>query len=340
MPSVMKKHLAPLLLALFACAIFQSCHIGGNGTWVNDHIDENVRTEIHALNKKLFQAFMAKDVAAGKLLMSDALLAQTGNKFDTIINAVGESFKASDYEVIDEYYTKNTTTNINNAVFSNKGNTNDYTVNYLALNKEMYVSLLAPKGLTVNCLILAIYGKYDDGWKVNIMHVGEYTILGKTAPDFYSDALKLYSKGSVIDAANTMFMAAELRAPGDKYLTYKNEPQMQAFYNKMVDEANTKYTFPVNLAQVKTQPKVFAIAPQFLGEGPYRGVFPIVRYQSAINLNDTVALKAENNAIQKVIGGVFKGIDEDKAYVIYQAFNQMPDGKTLVKHFGFIQKLK
>ncbi|MEO7212314.1 hypothetical protein [Mucilaginibacter sp.] len=336
----MKKSFALILFAFITCIVFQSCYLGGNRTWANDHIDESVRTEIHALNKKLFQAFMARDIAAGKQLMSPALLAQTGVKIDTIINAVGESFQAANYDVIDEYYTKNTTTGINTVLPSNKGNNNDYTLNYTALNKEMYVSLLAPKGLSVNCMILAIYGKYDDGWKVNILHVGEYTILGKTAPDYYAEALKLYNKGSIIDAANTMFMAAELRAPGDKYLTYKVQTQMQPFYNKMLDEANTKYKFPVSLTQVKTAPKVFAISPQFLGEEQYKGVYPIIKYQSAINIADTVALKVENNAIQKVIGGTFKGIDEDKAYVIYQAFNQIPDGKTLVKHYGFIQKLK
>ncbi|RWY50222.1 hypothetical protein [Mucilaginibacter gilvus] len=336
----MKKSFALILFTFITCIFCQSCHLGGNRTWANDHIDESVRTEIHALNKKLFQAFMAKDAASGKQLMSPALLAQTGAKIDTIISAVGESFQAADYDVIDEYYTKNTTTGINVVLPSNKGNNNDYTLTYTALNKEMYASLLAPKDLSVNCMILAIYGKYDDGWKINILHVGEYTILGKAAPDYYAEALKLYDKGSIIDAANTMFMAAELRAPGDKYLTYKVETQMQAFYNKMLDEANTKYKFPVSLTRVKTAPKVFAISPQFLGEDQYKGVYPIIKYQSAINLADTVALKVENNAIQKVIGDTFKGIDEDKAYVVYQAFNQIPDGKTPAKHYGFIEKLK
>nr|WP_294942041.1 hypothetical protein [uncultured Mucilaginibacter sp.] len=336
----MKKHIAFLLLAFLVIPAINSCNFSANGTWVNDHIDGGIQTEIHPLNKKLFRAFMANDVAAAKKLMSPGLLAQTGTKMDTIMTAVAKSFNAADYEVVDEYYTKNSGTGVNNTLISNKGNSNDYTINYTALNKEMYVSLLSPKNLPVTCLILAIYGKYDDAWKINILQVGEYKILNKTAPDFYNDALKLYNKGSLIDAANLMFTASELKAPGDKLMSYKNDAVMKSFFEKVVSEANAAYKFPVTLTAVATKPSVFAITPQLLAAEPYKGIYPVIKYLSAINLADTIALKAENKEVQKNIGGVLKGIDQDKTYVIYQAFNQMPDGKTPMKHYGFLQKLQ
>ena len=58
-------------------------------------------------------------------------------------------------------------------------------------------------------------------------------------------------------------------------------------------------------------------------------------YQQS-NLNDTVALKIENEKIKKEIGQIFFGLDKEKEYIYYQAYNEMPDGKKLVHLYNFI----
>jgi hypothetical protein len=68
------------------------------------------------------------------------------------------------------------------------------------------------------------------------------------------------------------------------------------------------------------------------------GVFPMVYNFSDINLKDTTALKTENEKVKKEASRMFTGIDKDKKYVFYWAFNEMPDGKKLVEHYGFIDK--
>ena len=68
------------------------------------------------------------------------------------------------------------------------------------------------------------------------------------------------------------------------------------------------------------------------------GFFPMVHYTTSINLKDTTALKIENEKVKNEIGQIFTGIDKDKKFVFYQAFNELPDGKKLVEHYGFIDK--
>lgn len=336
----MKQNTTFVFFAVLLCVLFTGCHFGTSGSWVNDHIDADVKADMGKINKQLFKAIMADDKEGVKKLLSPILLEKAEKSIDTIVDGVSKNFNVTDYDVVDEYYTKNTATNINNTLISMKGNSNDYIINYLALNREMYVSLLAPKTPNVGILILAIYGKYDNGWKLNILQVNEYKVLDKTAVDYYNDALKNYNKGYLIDAANLMFIASKISAPGAVYFKYKKDDEMKSFYQKVIQEANTKYNFPVTIQQIKTKPQVFGIEPQLLTNNEPKGFFPIIRYKSAISVADTIALKAENKEIQKVIGDVFKGIDQNRPVIIYQAYNQIPDGKTEVKRFGMIQKFK
>ena len=51
------------------------------------------------------------------------------------------------------------------------------------------------------------------------------------------------------------------------------------------------------------------------------------------------ALKIENDKVKKEINVMFKGIDQNKKNVLYWVFNQIPDGKKMIEHYGFIDKL-
>jgi hypothetical protein len=192
----------------------------------------------------------------------------------------------------------------------------------------------------VNIAVLAIYGKYSDGWKINILSANNYDILGKTAPEYYAIALGSYHKGDTIDAADNITMAAQVVRPGGKNFAYDDEEDMKSFYTSMVAEANANYHFPIVVKQIKTQPKIFAVNPQLIDSGEYKGAFyPIVKYKSAISFRDTTALRVENVALQKIIGTIFKGITKNKKIIIYRAFNELSDGKTPVKYYGFVQRL-
>lgn len=317
-----------------------SCNIGTTGTWKNDHIDENVRNEIALLNKKLFKSIVAKDADAAKKLMSPLLIENSAKEINTIADEFSDNYKSADYQILDEYYSKNLSKNITNTILSDKGDNNDYKITYLALNAEMYASLLVSKNLPVNFLILVIYGKYDDGWKINILQVGNYTILDKTAPDYYQAALEFYKKGNLITAANYIIVASEIAHPSDTHFIYEQDSKMKAFFTKVMKDFNAKYKLPLTINQLNSQPQIFSVNPQVVAEGSLKGIFPMIKYQTKIKLDDSVSLKVENEAIQKSATTLFKGIDQDNSLILFQAFNQVPYGKTQVKHYGFLQKLK
>jgi hypothetical protein len=70
------------------------------------------------------------------------------------------------------------------------------------------------------------------------------------------------------------------------------------------------------------------------------GVFPMVYYKSTIKLQDTAALRKENENIKKVIGKAIPGIDQDKKYVFYDAHNEWPRFDRSVDRYDMPDKLK
>jgi len=183
-------------------------------------------------------------------------------------------------------------------------------------------------------LIMAIYGKYDNDWKINILQFGQYSLFSKLAPDYYKLAKVSYDKSYLIDAVNYIGLAKLCLRPANDFLQYQKEKEINEFYDKIMKEVNSKYQFPLTLDNIASKPKVFRISPEMINEG----FFPMVYYLTDINLKDTTALKLENEKIKKEVGQLFTGIDQDKKFVFYWAFNEVPDGKKLVEHYGYIDR--
>ncbi|MBE8724345.1 hypothetical protein [Flavobacterium hungaricum] len=325
-------------LSIFLAILFlQSCNIGTSGTWKNDTIENEKRDQIKALNDQFFKALMTNNVKEVKTLLSDKLLEKGGNEIDKLIGDIYTTYKADSYRILDEYNVENTTTNVGNTIPSGISKDNDYVINYLALNKDMYVSLLIPNGHQNELLITLIYGKYGDEWKINIFHVGQYSFSKKTAPDFHKLAQESYKKSYLIDAINYSSMAKKCLRPGDEIFKYQKENDINTLYDKLMAEANAKYTFPLTLENVNTKPVLYSIQPQMIID---QGYSPMVWYISKISVQDTTALKVENEKVKTEVNNLFAGINKDKKYVFYRISNEIPDGKKLVRHFGIIDKLK
>lgn len=333
----MRKYLTTLIiLSIF----FSSCHFGTSGTWINGNIAPEVKKEIEPLNRALYESIQKKDTTSLKQLISPELMARSGKLIDSITNIVGPTLSGSSYEVIDEYYTKNTATKVPNTLISSIAQNDGYIINYIALNEEMYVSVLKSTKLTNNVLLITVYGKYGNDWKINIIQIGQYQLAGKTAPDYYRSALNLYHSGDMVDAADMIITASQIATPGGPYFKYKNEAEMKDLYSKVVKEANTIYKFPITVTQITTKPLIFGVNPQFIGDKGREGVYPVINYKSNIVLSDTAALRAENNSLQKNIASIFTGIEKNNNHILYQAFNELPGKNKQIHRYGFVQKIK
>jgi hypothetical protein len=324
-----------VILAILTISILQSCSVGTSRQWKDESIEQSLRNEIQDLDTRVIESIRTNDPSHVKTIMSDMLLKQSGSNISQLIGQVASAVDDSDYETLNQFHVKNSTTGIRNTVISGVSQRNDFVINYQALNKEMFISLLIQKNEPDVLIITNIYGKYPDGWKLNILQFGTYKVDGKTAVELYVKAKGEYEKGHLIDAANDMFLSSKIANPASTLWKYQKEEEMKEFYEKVINETKASYNFPLTLNEINSKPQIINIFPQ----GTSEGYFPMVEYLTSIDLNDTVRTKVENELIHQSIGHIFKGIDKDKRYLYYKAYNEMPNGTTPVPTYGFVKKL-
>jgi hypothetical protein len=250
------------------------------------------------------------------------------------IEVISNHIKEGDYTLIDEYYMVNSKKGTDTIRVTNKGLYN-HKYGYAADTREMYVAFFGQKSLTNQWMVSALYSKLSYGWKLVELDINPYTQNGKIATELYDDAKKKFLKGYVVDAINQLAMAKNCMHPALGWV-YPDEAKMTTFYFGLINEANDKYKFPLIVRQAPTQPHIFRI----LTESNPQGVFPMIYYQSKIKLSDINGLKKENAAVRKAIGNVIPGIDKDKKYVFYTAFNKLPNSSESVDRYEMIDTLK
>jgi hypothetical protein len=300
------------------------------GNW-NDHIDSDSRTQIKAMNERVIEAIHKNNSQKLITLFSNELKAESGTEIPDFLNKIHSSFESENYTLLDEYMTTNSAVGTTATVLKGVSGESVYKINYPVITKETYISLIIIDGIINKVLLTCMYGKYGEEWKVNVLRVGDYSYFDKNAVDFYKQAKSNYENGHLIDAATDITMVQQTAVPAENFFQYQKEDEMKAFAKNVFKEANEKYPMPMKVEAIKTIPQIYNIMPKPMNEG----VFPMVSYISKINLKDTVLLKAENEELKKVIGTLFPGIDKNKKYVFFQAYNDIPNGRTPTEHFGF-----
>lgn len=302
-----------------------------SGNW-NENIDIKNRKQINLLSNKIMDALAENNPSKLKEVISMELEKKSGAEINSFVEIVHEKFEPKDYTILDEYLESNSAIGTIGVAMKSVTGEYAYKVSYPILTKETYIALLINNGSAKSELVTCIYGKYGKDWKLNVLKVGDYSYFGKTAIDFYNQAKTNYEKGNLIDAATDILMIQLTATPAEDLFHYQNEATISAFANKVLAEANAKFVLPKIVEEIKTNPQILNVSPIAMDEG----IYPTVNYLSFISLKDTVALKKENDELQKIIGKILPGIDKGKKYVFFKAYNEMPNGKNNVENYGFI----
>ncbi|NBW35659.1 MAG: hypothetical protein EBR30_11715 [Cytophagia bacterium] len=325
-----------LFLTILTVFGLQSCNVGTTGSWKDESIEQKTKNEIETLDKKVFEAVTNKNSDLLKSIMSDKLLEKSGAEIDQLIEQASSVIITTEYKVLNQFQVKNSSTGIGNTILSGVSGLNDYIIHYEALNSEMFISLLISENGLDEVVVTNIYGKYPDGWKLNIIQFGQYKANGQTAPELYSKAKEEYENGYLIDAANNMFLSSMIANPANKFWQYQKEDEMKEFYEKAMTEIKSKYKFPMTFEKIDTKPQILTIYPK----GTADGYFPMIEYLTNLDLEDTIKTKAEFEKVHLEIVKTFNGIEKGKKYILYKAYSEIPDGKTPVPTYGFVKELK
>lgn len=317
-------------LLLIGLTLFMGCSVG-SGNW-NDHINAADREKIKALDSKIIDALAENNPDKLKEIFSEELEKKTSSEIGKFVETVHEKFKPKNYSILDEYLENNSAIGTTATAMKGVSGESDYKISYPVLTKETYISLLINNGPAKSELVTCVYGKYGSNWKLTVLKIGDFSYFGKTAIDFYKQAKANYEKGNLIDATNDIVMIQRTATPADNMFYYQNGAIMSAFANKVWAEANAKIVLPKTVEEIRSKPQILNVSPTPMAEG----IYPTVGYLSKINLEDTLALRKENDELKRIIGGILPGIDKEKKYVFFKVYNEIPNGKTPVKSYGFV----
>jgi len=314
--------------------VLQACSGSGKpGYWVNNQIDSGKREELHKLNNQVFKDIKTEDHLHLKSMLSKELLDKS--YLYRQVATISSYLNKNDYTLFKEYYVVNKWRDEDTIKAQGSG-INSYSLYYTGLAKEMYMVFYLPKTGISKKMITASYCKYDYGWKLAKLDLELYCMNGKTAPELYNMAKDKMQKNYLSDAVSTMELAYNCLTPSYVW-KYPEDSLMRDFNNKLVEQANEKFTFPFMIRELPTHPQIFRVFNQKMPDDVY---YPMIYYISSIPLKDTAAVRRENTALKKVIGKVIPGIDKEKKYLYYGAFNQLPSIKVAVDHIDFTDKLQ
>lgn len=311
--------------------ILQSC-TGEPGVWKNEKINGGIKADFHARNDEVIGYIKLNQLKKVKAMLSRELSHDDGT--EPLVEHLSNRFNDNKYQLFDEYYLINKYIDADTVKAAGSG-LNSYSLTAQNPAREMYISMFLPKAGENKYLISIIYSKLDYGWRITGLEAEPYTFNGETCPELFNRAKAAYNNGFLIDAVNTAALAVTCNRPISIW-QYAVQDSLGDFYNRILALANEKYHFPYVLNELPTKPRIFRI----FNQTDERGSFPMIHYLTSIPLKDTVAIKKENMQIRKIIGKVLPGIDKDKKYVLYSAFNERPVSTREVDRFEIEDKLQ
>jgi len=321
-----------ILLFLF------SCNTIPEGSYSNACIDAEIKAELPGMIDQVMKALYKKEVHALEPLLSDAL-SEDHDMIHEFVEQRTQQLSSSRYQMVDLYYTKHATGDEKVILESPaRPNKYSYTIQYTSRSTESAVAICEPDSPTEGDRqwFMMILSKQEAGWKLETIDLGRHLIAGKTAPDYFDWAKEQDKLGHLTNAINSMVMASATSTPAVDYFKYTIQDSMDAYQNDLLERALANYPMPMEISSLPTHPTLFKVMPQRVEEH----LCSMVKYRSVINLEDSVALAAENALLHDQIGEIFKGINQGVPYVFYRAYNEISHEGVSVPYYGFVRETK
>lgn len=327
--------ISPISLIVLISLIFSLSSCQPDGDKEGEYqIDPQVKAKIDSLNEQIMLGAYQNNPVLIEEVMSPKLLASSGRATDVLVQQISSIANSPSFQLFDEYYLQGQSEKPITQTYSGGMDPDAYSIKFQSLTDEIYISILRPDEQYPDHLLTLIYGLYENGWKLNIIQFGQYAFLGKTAIDLWNEAKIQEQKGYFVDATNTMSLAMQCLKPAKQFWEYREEGAMTRYYEKLMEQINAAYKFPIRVEVVESKPVIFGIYPQTTEEG----IFPMVEYMSLESQEDSVALEQENVLLHEQIGIIFPGLDKEKSHVLYRAYDSIPDGKRVPVFYGFIRE--
>jgi hypothetical protein len=304
-------------------------------TKINEEISPELRQNIIEIKNKLVLGIQNKDYEKVSILLSPELLAAKDFNLEYFINQVPPLTTKGEFIVLDQYFS--TLRKIGNdsqaTIIPSISEKNKFIINKLIFyGKEAYNLFLKSTNSGWQYLLFLSLGKFDEAWKINIMHVGSYSITDLAAPELYEIGKEAMRNGRLTSCVVYSWAIQRCIRPAP-FLQYIDEKEYLAFVKSSYSDFNNTISFPFKIAD-----------KEFIGlqivTTDNEGLIPVILYMTDKDLKNPEVDK-EVEQLKSEIIKKFYGIDHDFEYVLLRAYNEMPtDSQKQYEVRGTILELK
>lgn len=302
----MKKY----LLIIFIVNLLIGCQFTSESK--DYHIDTELIKQIHDLNAIIIDGIFNNEPNMIASVSNDKLQPELQHFFDNLDQVI-KYIERDSLKTINEFY-KSTSLVGSIITMSSGGGNHDYSVGFKAFSKKNYIYVGYFDTPNNQMMLFLIYGKYGNKWLLNTMQISPYKVNNKDAYDWYIQAKNSYDKGYLINAANAISISQRVLKPGKSFWKYVKEDEIITFASNVFSEINKKYIYPMPVDFVDTNPKILGIS-MTEKKGYY---YPVITYQTSIDLREIDALKTENSLMHKNIEHYFKGVKKENKRIFYR----------------------
>ena len=317
-----------LILSLF------SCKSGVNNSVSNNGINPKLYEELNSIETEFIQNLKSGNYIEAKKVMSKLLTNSSGDQLSQFLSRLSSTLTNSETSILDQYHIQNSTGELPTTLFSSLDSVGGYLFRIKPINKEAFRSLRKIHSEPTQLLLTNLYTKYNEVWKLDMVKLGEYSILNKNAQLLHLEAEAEYENGNLLNASNLIFLSSQVSRPAGILYTDKNFEAMERSFKTIIEELRATYSFPILFENVSTKPKIFNFTPEVLAEG----IIPTIAYQTSIPISDTLRLRKENDEVHMKIETVLKNVKNNNKHIIYKAMNEIPDGTKGVDTYTFVKE--
>ena len=312
----MKKGI--LLLICLCTVMLSACSysILSNSCTSMENAPQDISSEIQDLHSQVIQAIESDS--------SDAILAISSEKMKNDATVLKDFVSRANVsltetpKIMDNYYITFSNTGTEMQALTPSLKDTPYYLCLQPVSKEMAIIFSTFTVDQTTLLLVEIYVK-NDTWQLEGLRVSAYAYNGMNAPEIYNVAIQYQKEGQLIPAGLYADLYTEIMQPAD-IIVYPTAEEMINFRNKISNQVDEKYTFPINF---DTQVGSYQVSHLSITMTD-NGLTGILKYVTNTSLENTTQLNKEANAIIEVVDEYFPGYTESMDAYIVGAFNEIP----------------
>lgn len=282
----------------------------------NDEINKKILDSVKSLDDQVLDDLKNNNLDKIRDISSEGLKKlEESNKgeFDNI----PKSIKDKSFEYQDRYYCEASKVGKTNFEINTKDSL--YSIDLEVASKEMFISLIKSNSKSDDYILVLVYIKEQEQWKLNALNWGSYSFDGMNAVDLYEKAKSLDSKGYKIPAAIYLKLSDSVLTP-IQYLHYKREKEVTDYINQMTQYFKSRNQYPEELKNYSNI-KIYGLDAKYIDGS---GIVPFIKYTTNTDLDNKDAIEKEANNINGDVTNLYQGMKENFNNIVYEAYSEPP----------------